>query len=150
MGKHATIELQDPGMIRKTTVLKIILTSCRWPPRYWWCYWNSHSTSQSTARMIKQITSCLKKSTLIKDNPPSNSIMVHFSKKKHQKTSICKASLNTQTPKKNPRPAKRALDSETKENNPSEDTPREAVHLMVCFVRLCDGRMMAFTSLSWL
>ena len=153
IGKHATIELQNPqgvNMIRThkdhpennpnilsiaTKLLGVLLELSLHLPIY-------------SRNAFKKITSCLKSQHSSRTTLPPIPSWFTLAKK----TSICKASLNRQrqTPKKIPRPAKRAFDSETKEDNPSEDTPREAVHLMAGFVRWFDLEMVAFTSLSWL
>ena len=57
MGKHATIELQDPqgvNMIRtqKDRPENNPITSFQLPPSYWGCDWNSHSISLSTVGML--------------------------------------------------------------------------------------------------
>lgn len=103
MGKHATIELQDPqgvNMITQkdhpennpnilsvaTELLGMLLELSLHLPIY-------------SRNAFKKITShqLFKKSTLIKDHPPSNPITWSILAKK---TSICKASLNIQTPKR--------------------------------------------------
>ena len=84
MGKQAPIELQDPqgvNMIRRTqkdhpennpNILSIateflgVLLEV-----------SLHLLIYSR-NALKKITNCLKKSTLIKDHPPSNSVMVHL------------------------------------------------------------------------